>query len=320
MEKQKKQRHNREPKYNNTNIEMNKYYLKNPRMLGDYIMRHTSPIWLSDKIYIQLRYYFNFGKWLNLDNPTGFNAKCQWIKLYYRRPDMTTMVDKYAAKEWVANRIGSEHVVPCYGVWDSADAIDFDSLPNKFVMKCTHGCGGHIICKDKATLDIDTTRKTMRKGLKKSTYMETREWPYKNVKPRIIAEEYLSDDETGILTDYKFFCFDGEPKMMYVSKDGAHTPSTDFFDMEWNRLPLRMRDPNSEILPQKPENFDQMKVIAQKLSEGFPHVRVDLYMVNGNIYFGEMTFFTLGALVYFNPPEWDEQIGNWFNLPPKLPQ
>lgn len=297
---------------------MNKYYFKNPRMLGDYFMRKTSPLWRSDKLYLKLRYYFNFGKKLNLENPVGFNAKCQWIKLFYHRPEMTVMVDKYEAKNWVAEKIGSQHVVPCYGIWDNADDIDFDILPNQFVLKCTHGCGGHVICKDKSLLDIQKARDTMRKGLCKSTYMETREWPYRNVKPRVIAEEYLADDDSGVLTDYKFFCFNGVPKMMYVSKDGEHTPHTDFFDMDWNRLPLHMRDPNSEIPPQKPEKFEEMKEIAQKLSAGFPHVRVDMYLVKDVVFFGEMTFFSLGGLVYFNPPSWDEKIGDWFKLPSKL--
>ena len=296
---------------------MNRYYFKNPRMLGDYFLRKTSPLWRSDQLYLKLRYYFNFGKKLNLENPVGFNAKCQWIKLFYHRPEMTVMVDKYEAKKWAADKIGSQHVVPCYGIWDNADDIDFDVLPNQFVLKCTHGCGGHVICKEKSLLDIPKARDTIHKGLCKSTYMETREWPYKNVKPRVIAEEYLVDDDSGVLTDYKFFCFNGVPKMMYVSKDGEHTPHTDFFDMDWNRLPLHMRDPNSEIPPRKPKFFEEMKEIAQKLSAGFPHVRVDMYLVNDVIFFGEMTFFTLGGLVYFNPPSWDAIIGDWIKLPSK---
>ena len=283
-------------------------------MLGDIIMRYTASLWKSDELYVKMRYYFNYGKRLNLDSPSGYNEKCQWMKLYYHRQEMVVMVDKYAAKTWAANKIGDEHIVPCYGVWDKAEDIGFDALPNQFVLKCTHGCGGHFICKDKNTLDVNLVRKNFRKELRSSVYTQTREWPYKHVKPRIIAEQYLCEDDSGILTDYKFFCFNGVPRIMYMSKDGASTPHTDFFDMEWNHLPLRMRDPNSDVPPEKPKRFEEMVEIAKTLSEGWPHVRVDLYMVNGRIYFGEMTFFTLGGAVYFNPPSWNEIIGSWFQL------
>lgn len=294
-----------------------KFFLKHPLMVNDYIVNHTPSLW-SNELYVKLRFFFNYGYRLNLKDPKGFNEKLVWLKLFYCRSDYPSMVDKYTAKQWAAEKIGRQYVVPCYGVWDHFDDIDFDSLPKQFILKCTHDSGGNVICRDKATFDYRSAKKKIERALKKDTYKHTREWPYKNMKHRIIAEELLTEHGDDAITDYKFFCFDGEPKVMYVSKDGAADPRTDFFDMDWNHLPVRMRDLNADVTPQKPAQFEEMKALARQLSEGMPHVRVDFYLVNDKIYFGEMTFYTCAGMPTFNPWSWNRTFGDWIKLPPKL--
>ena len=226
---------------------------------------------LPDSLYIRLKYFQHFKKFPNLRNPKTFNEKLQWLKLHDRNPEYTKMVDKYEAREYIKEKIGEEYLIPLLGVWDSFDEIDFDSLPQQFVLKCTHDSGGLVICKDKSKLDIESARKKINKSLKNNYYWQGREWPYKNVKPRIIAEKYMVDEETkrrtGIecLVDYKFFCFNGEPKIMYYSMDKAEDPRTDFFDMEYNHLKMRMKDPNSDEIPLKPQGFEEMKALARIL-------------------------------------------------------
>ena len=238
--------------------------------------------------------------------------------LFNRKPEYTTMVDKYAAKEFVANLIGEEYIIPTLGVWDSFDEIDFDALPNQFVLKCTHDSGGLVICRDKRTLDITSARNKIEHFLKRNFYRVHREWPYKNVKPRIIAEQYMEDTETAELRDYKFFCFNGEAKAMFIAterqKEGEEV-KFDYFDMDFNHLPIRQRHPNAKVPPQKPYCFDEMRALAEKLSIGFPEVRIDFYEVNRKIYFGEFTFFHFGGIVPFEPEEWDLKFGEWIKLP-----
>ena len=294
-----------------------KFFIHHPLMIGDYVLNHTPVLW-PDKLYLKLRFFFNYGYTLNLKDPKGFNEKCQWLKLYYRRPEYSEMVDKFTAKQWAGQRIGEEHVVPTYGIWNHFDDIDFESLPNQFVLKCTHDSGSNVVCRDKTHFDMKGAKKKLESALRKNTYLHTREWPYKNVIPRILAEKLLVENSgDGVISDYKFFCFGGEPKVMYVSKDGAENPRTDFFDMEWNHLDVRMRDLNADVLPQKPQQFDEMKELARILSKGIPHVRVDFYLVNGNIFFGEMTLYTCAGMPTFYPWEWNRTFGDWIKLPPK---
>lgn len=273
---------------------------------------------LSDEAFLKLTYLLRFGKSLNLSNPTTFNEKLQWLKLHDRNPLYTTLVDKYAVKQWVASRIGSEYVVPTYGVWDSFDEIDFDSLPDRFVLKCTHDSGGLVICHDRASLNIDAARKKITQSLKQNFYWLYREWPYKNVPPRIIAEEYLEPtDGSTDLPDYKWFCFSGEAKAMFIATNrfGEGDTKFDFFDMEYRHLPFTNGHPNADETPVKPCAFDEMRVAAEKLSAGFPHVRVDFYETAKGVYFGEMTFSHWAGLVPFDPPEWDVKFGEWIELP-----
>lgn len=262
-------------------------------------------------------YKIRMGRPLNLENPVTYTEKLQWLKLYDHRAEYTTMVDKYAAKEYVAEKIGSEYIVPLLGVWDKAEDIDFDLLPERFVLKTTHDSGGIVVCKDKSSLNIPAVRKKLNHSLKQDYYYKKREWPYKNVPRRIIAESYMEDTSTGELRDYKFFTFGGEPKVLYIAQGRGSGNETvaDFFDMDFNHLPFTIDHDMAMTPPQKPENFELMKEFAAKLSEGTPQLRVDFYEVDGKLYFGEMTFFHCSGMVPFHPEQWDKTFGDWVKLP-----
>ena len=272
---------------------------------------------LPDERFLRKYYKIRFGRELNLEDPKTYTEKLQWLKLFDRKPIYTSMVDKHEAKEYVAQRIGSEYIIPTLGVWDSFDEIDFDSLPDQFVLKCTHDSGGLVIVKDKSKLDLDAARVKINKSLKRNYYLHGREWPYKNVKPRILAETYMEDPETAELRDYKFFCFNGEVKALFVAteryKAGEET-KFDFFDAEYNHLPFTNGHPNAEVLPEKPKTFEKMKELAAELSVGIPHLRVDFYEVDGKIYFGELTFSHWSGMMPFDPEEWDRTFGDWIDL------
>ena len=275
---------------------------------------------LPDALYIRLEYFRHLKKFPNLKNPKTFNEKLQWLKLHDRKPEYTLMVDKYEAKRYVADIIGEQHIIPAFGVWNSFDEIDFDALPDQFVLKCTHDCGGLVICRDKSQLDIAAAKKKIEKAMKVNYYWGEREWPYKNVKPRILAEKYMEDSELGDLRDYKFFTFDGEVKALFIATERASVSEEtkfDFFDADFNHLPFTNGHPNAEVMPKKPQNFERMKQLASKLSRGIPHLRVDFYEVDGEIYFGELTFSHWGGMVPFDPPEWDGIFGSWIELPKK---
>ncbi|MBQ2704037.1 MAG: glycosyl transferase [Clostridia bacterium] len=287
-------------------------------MLKALILKMTHII--PDALYLKLRYYSRFHKKLNLKNPRTFSEKIQWLKLYDRRPEYSMMVDKYEVKKYVADIIGEEYIIPTLNVWNSFDEIDFDTLPNQFVLKCTHDSGGLVICTDKATFDKEAARKKIEASMKAKYFYHTREWAYKNVKPRIIAEQYMEDDTTKDLRDYKFFAFDGDVTMLFIATERQEKDSEtkfDFFDSDFNHLDFINGHPNAKIPPAKPQNFELMKELASKLSKGIPHVRVDFYEVNGKVYFGELTFCHWSGLMPFEPDEWDEKLGDWIKLPPK---
>lgn len=273
---------------------------------------------LSDEKYLRMMYRIKFNKPLNLKNPKTYSEKLQWIKLHDRKPIYTTMVDKALAKDYVAERIGKDHIIPTLGIWDRVEDIDFDSLPNQFVLKCTHDSGGLCICTDKKTFDFDKARAKLNRSLKKNYYLGGREWPYKDVKRRIIAEKYMIDSKTGELRDYKFFSFNGEPKLLFIAADrqtqGMET-TFDFFDMDFNLLDFTNGHPHSEKVLEKPLCFEQMKAFTKILSKGIPQLRVDFYEVDGKVYFGEMTFFHWSGLMPFNPESWDRVLGDWIHLP-----
>lgn len=270
-----------------------------------------------DELYLKLLFRLRMGYKLNLDNPQTFCEKLQWLKLHNRKPEYTQMVDKYDAKRYVADIIGEEYIIPTIGVWDRVDDIDFDKLPNQFVLKCTHDSGGIVICKDKSQLDIAATKKLLRRGLKKNYYWQNREWPYKNITPRIICEQYMVDESGYELKDYKWFCFDGVAKALFIATDrGVKGEETkfDFYDTEFNHLPFTNGHPNASKEIKKPAGFEQMKQLASQLSKGQPHLRVDFYDINGKIYFGELTFYHWSGTMPFDPMEWDYTFGSWINL------
>ena len=276
---------------------------------------------ISDELYLKIRFRLRMSKKLNLKKPQTYNEKLQWLKLYYRRPEFPMMVDKAAAKQYVASIIGEEHIIPTLGVYNSVEEIDWNTFPNQFVIKCTHDSGGLIVCKDKGKLDIEKAKKQLSRGLKKTYFWKNREWPYKSVPHRLIAEKYMEDESGYELKDYKFFCFDGEPKALFIATDrGNMNEETkfDFYDIEFNFLPFTNGHPNAHRTIKKPVGFEKMVDIARKLSKGLPHVRIDLYDVNGHIYFGEITFFHWSGMMPFVPEEWDYKFGSWITLPEKI--
>lgn len=273
---------------------------------------------MSDDEYLKRMFRARMKKELDLESPQTFNEKLQWLKLYDRRPEYTVMVDKFAVKQYVADRIGEEYIIPTLGVWERFEDIDFDTLPDQFVLKCTHDSGGLVICRDKSKLNIKKAEKKIQKSLKRDFYLSGREWPYKSVSRKIIAEKYMEDETTSDLRDYKFFCFAGVPRALFVATD-RQTPGEevkfDFFDMDYCHLDVKNGHKNAKVPPAKPQNFELMIELARKLSQGIPHVRVDFYEVNGKVYFGEMTFFHFGGMVPFVPEKWDYTFGNWLTLP-----
>lgn len=269
-----------------------------------------------DKVFLKLLYKHKMRKKLNIDNPQTFNEKLQWLKLYDRNPKYTKMVDKYEAKEYVASIIGEEYIIPTLGVWENFDEINFDELPDQFVLKCTHDSGGLVIVTDKNSFNKDEARKKINHCLKRNYYTNTREWPYKNIKPRIIAEKYMVDESGYELKDYKFFCFDGICKIMYVSSN-SHKKNQQiaFFDMNYNSIPIERYDYNDfKKLPVKPKNFEKMKELVVRLSQNIKHVRLDFYEVNGKPYFGEFTFYTGSGFIPFKSESWDYMLGEWISL------
>ena len=273
---------------------------------------------LPDKVYLSIKFRTRFGYWMNWDNPRTFNEKLQWLKINDRHAEYAHLVDKYAVKEYVRSLIGDKHIIPTLAVYDSVEEIDFDKLPNQFVLKCTHDSGGLVVCKDKNNLNIDETKKKLKKSLKSTYIVQNREYPYAGVKRRIIAEKYMEDESGYELKDYKFFCFDGAPKFLFVATDRqkeGEEVKFDFFDLEWNHLPVRNGHKNNVMSIREPKNFEQMIDISRKLSKGFPHIRVDLYNINGNVYFGELTFFHFSGMTPFEPSEWDSVFGDYLTLP-----
>lgn len=278
------------------------------------ILKKISKI-IPDRLYISLIYFHHFHKFPNLKNPQTFNEKLQWLKLYDRRPEYSTMVDKYRAKEYVARIIGDEYIIPTIGVWNSVDEIDWDSLPNQFVLKWNHDSGSIVICKDKTKLDRNKAILRLRKNEHSSGYWYGREWPYKNVNPCIIAEKYM-EDESGELRDYKFFCFNGKAKFFKVDFGRYVEHHANYYDTKCNLLPFG-EESFPSIFEKKlkmPENIDRMIELAEKLAENIPFIRVDFYDVRSRIYFGELTLFPASGFGRFTSNEWDYKIGDMIDL------
>ena len=267
--------------------------------------RHRVPL----KWALEDGYYEVFGQRPDLNRPRRYTEKLQKMILCDHNPLYHRLVDKAEVKSYVSSLIGEEHIIPTLGVWSRAEDIDWDSLPDYFVLKCTHDSGSALICRDKASFDREAACEKLRAALSRDYWKVSREWAYKGVKPRIIAEAYLGDD----VADYKFFCFNGKPELLFVAterqKEGEEV-KFDFFDMSFNHLDIRNGHPNASVPPARPEHFEEMKDLAARLSAGLPQVRVDFYELGGKVYFGEYTFYHFRGLVPFEPDGWDVKIGN----------
>lgn len=286
-----------------------------PSVLVNKTWRLFEPI-VSDRFFLKVAFRIRVGYWPNFNHPSTYNEKLQWLKLYDKHTEYTRMVDKVAAKDYVADIIGSKYIVPSIGVWNTVDEIDWSSLPNQFVIKAAHDSGGVVVCKDKSRLDIEEAKYTLRGAGKKDYTRYNKEYPYYKVPHRFIAEQYLEDESGFELKDYKFFCFDGQPKFLFVATGRQqHDTRFDFYDIDFHHLPVLNGHPNADVWPEKPKNFTEMLEVAAKLSNHIPHVRVDLYNINGRIYFGELTFFHYSGMTPFIPKEWDYEFGKYLTLP-----
>lgn len=289
--------------------------LEQIRHIAHYLLRRSNFLF-ADELYLKWMFYLFMGEKLDLQHPKTFSEKMQWLKLHNRKPEYALMVDKVAVKEYVAPIIGKEHVIPTLGIWDDVDDIDFSTLPNQFVLKTSQGGGnmGVVICRDKSTFDKNTVSKRLKKALKQDIYATYREWPYKNVQRRILAEQLMTDQShRGDLRDYKFFCFNGSPLLCQVISDRNSDEKIDFYDMAWNRLigliGLNVHAHNSATGIACPVSFEEMKTMATKLSANIPFVRIDFYEINHEAYFGEITFFPNSGFGEFQPTEWNERLG-----------
>ena len=273
-----------------------------------------------DAVYLKLIHRLELRKKLDLKNPKTYNDKLQWLKLYCHRPEFTMMADKVAVKPFVAERIGAEYVAPLLGVWDRVEDIEWDRLPQKFVLKTNHDGGnfGVVICKDKATFDRAKAEKRLKASLRRNTYLLGREWPYKDIPRKVFAEAYIEDAGREELLDYKFYCFDGKVRIVFIAsgRQSGKEVCIDYYDTDCNHIDgLRQSHPNAPVPPAKPIHFDLMKSLAENLSEGIPHVRVDCYEANGKVYFSELTFFPYGGWAAFHPEEYDTILGDYLKLP-----
>lgn len=290
------------------------YFLRNPHEIAQGLVRKLCANTVKDdRQYLGLLYLATFGRRINWDNPKTFNEKLNWIKIYDRNPIYTSLADKYAVKQYVAEKIGVEYVVENYGVYDKWSDIDFSKLPNQFVIKCTHDSGGAFVCRDKNTFDYEGVRHRIESNLAMYNYNIAREWPYKNVPHRIIIDKFLDDHTGSELRDYKFWCFNGRPVYMYCTVK-AKEIYENFYDMDFNPVMIDHGFPRHQPEFSKPDNFEIMKQLATVLSEGISFVRVDFFDVDGHVYFGECTFFDWGAKRPFKG-NWDEELGRLMSLP-----
>lgn len=273
---------------------------------------------LDDVTFFKRRYKEYTGKELNLDNPMTFNEKLIWLQLYDHDPVYTLLSDKYKVKDFVTKTIGPRYVVPVIGVWDSVEKIPFSDLPEEYVLKCNHDCGSIFIKRKGERVDTRKVKRRFKKALSRNYYDVGRVWGYKNIEPLIFCEELIQTVDGKPPKDYKVFCFDGEPKFALVVSDRDDKPKFDFFDLEWNRIPVRQHYPNSHYDIPKPEQWEEMLACARKLSKGIPHVRVDFYIdAVGQVFFGEMTFCHFSGKEPFEPDHYDALFGSYLRLPPK---
>lgn len=293
--------------------------LNDPRLILLFFLNSKLGRLFKDEIFLKFKYKLLMDKALDLNNPMTFNEKLQWLKLYDRRPEYSNMVDKYAVRKYIAEKVGEELLIPLLGKYNNYEEIDFNSLPNKFVLKPNHTSGDIFICKAKSEIDHDELKRTINKWLKREYFWDHREWPYKNIKPMIICEKFLVDESGTDLKDYKVMCFNGEPRCILVASDRYSSTGLkiDFYDMNWNLLPFKREKPRSNKQISKPKSLSRMIEIAKILSKNIPFVRVDFYEVNGHLYFGELTFYPGAGFEKFEPEEYDYILGSWLQLPKK---
>ena len=276
--------------------------------------------WVPDSLYLKVLYRVIMRRKLNLKNPKEYNEKLQWLKLNDRKPEYSTMVDKYEVRGYIADLLGDKYLIPCLGIYDSVDEIDIDALPDRFVLKCTHDSGSVEICKDKSSFDIEGARHRLSQAMKRNYYATYREWPYKYVKPRIIAEGYLEGDG-GDLKDYKVMCFNGEAKIIEVHENRfvegkVHTQT--FYDREWNIVPLTQVETVTVDRPgERPRQLDEILRLSELIAKDMYHVRIDWYIEGDKIYFGEITFFDGSGFESFSTPEMERMLGDMIKLPEK---
>lgn len=294
-----------------------KHYLSKRGGWIDFLISRHLLDWVSDETFLKIKFRQSLGKPLNLAHPQTYNEKIQWLKLHDRDPLYTRLVDKYEVRSFIADRLGSAYSVPLVGgPWNSPEEIDFDALPDQFVLKCTHDSGGLIICRDKSALDRDQIRRKLSTSLARNYFWSKREWPYKDVPPRIIAERYMQDGDTQNLNVYKILNFGGTPRIIQtIQNDKTKAETIDYFDTDWNLLDLRQGFPNSEVPLPRPKTLPDMLRAAAILSAGFPTLRTDFYEINGRVFFSEITFYTDSGLCPFEPPSWDLLLGTWTRLP-----
>ena len=283
------------------------------------ILKKLSVI-IPNKLYLKIKYYYRFHKKLNIKHPQTFNEKLQLLKLYDKNPKYTKMVDKYEVKKYIKNIIGEKYIIPTIGIYNNFDDIDFNELPKQFVIKCTHDSGGLIICKDRNKLNLKKARKKINSSLKTNYFYNGREWPYKNVSPKVIIEKYMDDNKNTQLNDYKIMCFNGKAKCSFVCTERDNKElglAVTFFDLNWNKLPFERHYRVSDKVIEKPKNYSKMIELSEKLANDIPFVRVDWYEINGKLYFGELTFFPGSGFEEFTPEEWDYKLGDMLELPKK---
>lgn len=276
--------------------------------------------WLGDASFARISYWLRFGETLDLKNPRKFNEKLQWLKLHDRRSEYINMVDKIAMKDIVAANVGQQYAIPTLGIWEKVDDIEWDKLPSQFVIKWNHDSGSIVICKDKESFNREAAINKLRYGEKYNGFWYGREWPYKGVKPKLLAEPYLEDSVTGELRDYKVFSFNGKVKLFLVASDRqkkGESVKFDYFDIKGTHLNITNDHPQAQVIPALPKSFNQMIELTEKISAGLPHLRVDFYEVDGRAYIGEFTLYHGSGLMSFKPDEWNEVIGDWITLPDK---
>lgn len=290
--------------------------VKNPFWALGVMLRKVSPLIKSDEFFLRMEYFLGRKRLLHLDAPVRFNEKLQWLKLHCKKEEYTKLVDKYEVKSIVAGKIGEQYIIPTLGVWNKFDDIDFNKLPNQFVLKCTHDSGGLVICTDKARFDVSMARKKINKSLKRKYFFEHREYPYKNVPPRIIAEKYMADESGWQLKDYKVFCFNGEPKFIEVDYDRYIGHKLNVYDLDWNFVDFYMTSPNDrDVHIERPRKLEEMVNLARILSKDDIFVRVDFYSINDKLYFGELTYHPGCGMIDFHPDEYDYKLGEMLHLP-----